>query len=266
MQLVAEYLLLLVVLLTLTEICNRSKWGGWIVIVGLGALVTSSTIVLESDLHIFTWIKLYTLAFSALWVHLLRFHEACGKRVMFTGMWFILALNIIEAGVMDLVVGHYANGLCALVLVASLTSYRAMNVEGIDRHLSWPIPISWIVAYTLWNFTFVSGKYGWHLTDHLIVLGIPLGYLALRPSMWMQARGYSLTIYVFVLITWVQAFQGYWPPNILSDEVQYGAPKHDDLRAVLTIGVCVVVLIHVAIRLRLVMKNKAHVVTERART
>jgi hypothetical protein len=243
-------LALLATVLGLTLVCMRDRVGGWVVIVGVTLATTLVCIVLPVDLSVFTWIKLYTLAASSLWLHAMRHHAWIPWRVASWGLWAVLALNILEAVVMDALVGLWANALCGAVLIGSLVSYRRMTLTGETRHVSWPLPVTWIVAYTAWNLTFVAGKYGWHLSDHLIVLGIPLAWVLIRPDRWLEVRAYSLTLYVMVLIACVEALRTPWPVNYLSGEVTSSAPPHDALRAALTAVTCALVLFHVADRMR----------------
>lgn len=245
-----ENLALLAGLLLLTVLCNRSRRGGWMVIIGIALAMTVSCIAVDAQLQPFTWIKAYTLFFSAAWIHVTRFHSLLGQRVAFVGTWIFLALNIVEAAVQDLILGHILNGLCGLILVTSLASYRNIAIKGEDKHLSWPIPLSWVLAYTMWNFAFVSGSFGWHLSDHFIVLGIPLCYVLLRRDVWVQVRAYSLTLYVGILIMWIDAFQLHWPNNVLGSQVDEFSPPDDGPRIILTAVACVFVLAHLASRLR----------------
>ena len=249
---------LLAGLTLLTVTCMKSRVGGWVVIAGTTVVATVACIAFGAKLAAFTWIKMYTLVVSAGWLHAIRHHGWLSDKVAHWGMWFVLALNIVEAVVMDALQGHYVNAACGAALTLSLWSYRSMRVlDEPERHLAWALPVTWILAYTAWNFTFVAGKYGWHLSDHLIVLGLPLLWVFLRSDRWVEARAYSLTLYVLILITCVEGMRTAWPVNWLSDQVAYTSPPHDGLRFGLAVAAAVLTALHLAERARDVVRARA---------
>ncbi|MCB9745390.1 MAG: hypothetical protein H6741_27900 [Alphaproteobacteria bacterium] len=114
--------------------------------------------------------------------------------------WALMFLNILEAAAAELSmrrqinVGSYWNPPLGLG-VAVLFPLSAVQVtpEGVQYALT----PGWVLAYTLWNFAFVTGSTRGRLSlQHFVVLAVALAWAALDPGLWLQARVNTLGIYM----------------------------------------------------------------------
>lgn len=177
------------------------------------------------DLQAFTWVKVFTLAVS---IQLILWFPRTGgpaARRLAGAITAILALNILEAVVADGMAGLWLNALTGLSLVATLRGPDQITAGAVAGRpaLFYDLPWSWVLAYSLWNFTVVCGHYPQHWLDHLAVLTMPL-FAALQAGdrrLWLEARGSSLSLYAVGIVLAIDAARLPWIPDSPSPAVLY---------------------------------------------
>ncbi|MGZ5051722.1 MAG: DUF5692 family protein [Methylobacter sp.] len=179
------------------------------------------------NMQFFTWIKTYTLVISLFIVIATpRVSGKCQdyfKRLIH----FILILNIAEAAIFDAIGMLWINACVGLSLIATLNKISAISVEEHQgrRYVAFDLPWCWIVAYTVWDITFVYGHYPTHYFDHLAVLLAPVAIALIqgKRQTWFEARAITLTLYVITIIYTLDFFQLPWIPAAPVQPVIYQA-------------------------------------------
>jgi len=103
----------------------------------------------------------------------------------------VLAVNVLEAVLADLVLGSPLNALCGACLVAELLALPLpVGVRG--STVLYPLPARWLALYTSWNAAFAYGV-GFSRGARLVLL-VPFIVCALLGDLdaWFNARTYSL--------------------------------------------------------------------------
>ncbi len=162
--------------------------------------------VYHTDL--FHWVKIFSVIAGVLWFTALRYTRFGKQRWAYYGVLFILAANILEAVLQDLSGGHlahYLNATAGVLLIATLfdrlESIRIAS-ESRFRDLEWgSMTLAWVIAYTLWNWTFVFLQYPWNAGKHIAVLGAALLVGLVDPKRWLQARAFTLGTYLILLFS-----------------------------------------------------------------
>lgn len=187
-------------------------WGAPLLLTGLFLHVVAFG---QVDIYLFTWIKVFSLIIGVMWINAMRFTRFGSSHIGRKGIWFILAANIFEAGLTDVISGYWVNGLCALALIASQASWREVSIATVTtRDLEWQLGCSWIVGYSLWNFAFVYRYYSEHFSDHIAIVGVPLLWLLVAPRVWFQQRGYILSLYALAIIVFEAGYKLPWPEPV----------------------------------------------------
>jgi hypothetical protein len=156
-----------------------------------------------SDASTFTFVKIYSVALGAAYVHALKIttwvERPWGRLVAFV----LLAGNILEASVAELAQGGYANAFAGLLLILVQASPATFRVEprGPGKDLVYPLGGLWVAGYSLWNFTFLygrdsHGKIGVFAGLAVIHLLGPLLAMRGRSDLFIQSRAIGL---MFVL-------------------------------------------------------------------
>jgi hypothetical protein len=189
---------------------------GWFVypFFGLAAavvLASSRTI----DVQPLTWAKVFTLAFSVAFITAAPSFPESRRRWAYRIAWTILALNMLEASVSDLVGARYLNGLVGLSLMLTQPRLSRFSVEPVRGQptLLYDLSWVWIAAYTSWDFAVVWGHYPEHFTDHLAVLFAPIALAAHDRRLYFQARALTLSLYAVVIVIAVEVMGLPWLPG-----------------------------------------------------
>ncbi len=120
----------------------------------------------------------------------------------------LMYINISEATLSDFKKGRYGNGIAGLAMLAS--THLLFNSQWIPVlagekwglvHVGYYLIQSrgillWAVAYTLWNWNFVTGEFSPAVSlYHLAILATPalISVAFLNPGIWVLARATSLT-------------------------------------------------------------------------
>ncbi|MGD1822829.1 MAG: hypothetical protein ACPKM0_08725 [Pleomorphochaeta sp.] len=165
-------------------------------------IIIPALLLIFMEMVFFERLKLSTLICMRLLVVVTIFGlfsgTTCVKIVLV--LWMI---NILEATITDLSKKHYLNSITGFVLTISLfTFFTKQNLaswNGIYYSLFYngtAGTICWIIAYTLWNWDFVSYDFPPSIAKlHLAVLASPIvgALLTGNPGLWFILRGNSLT-------------------------------------------------------------------------
>jgi hypothetical protein len=153
-----------------------------------------------NDLGLFPWFKFYTIFFCVCWGAALRFTSLGNRAWIRATVPLLLAVNIFEAVVLDLVEpgsAHTLNAAAGLLLIATLP-YGGDSVR-IDagsscRDMRYATGRSWIVGYTIWNWTFVYLNFP-ALTGHHTAVLAAAGIVGLIDApRWVQTRAATLGV------------------------------------------------------------------------
>lgn len=183
---------------------RANRWAVWGLFLVVPLLLTPYWIRVN-DLGPFPWFKFYTVFSCVCWGVALR-TTAPGKHNWARAtIPLLLAVNIFEAVVLDLVgkgPAHTFNAAAGLLLIATLPyGNGSVQIDSMSRYrdLLYHLGRHWVTGYTLWNWTFVYLNFPALTGHHTAVLaaGWMVGMLA--PSRWVQAR--SATLGVNLLFT-----------------------------------------------------------------
>ncbi len=180
------------------ECGRRCKLKALWVVFGLVPALLAPVWAWASDLDSFWWIKMLSVFAGLCWAGWLRFTFAGGIATFRSVVPWILFINVGEAMMVDLLhpgVGHLVNAMAAVMLLLTIpfceAGVRVDNSSGC-RDLHYDLPRSWIVGYTLWNWSFVILNYPAYAGHHLAILSAALIVGCLNPKMWLQVRSATL--------------------------------------------------------------------------
>ncbi|MDC7224828.1 MAG: DUF5692 family protein [Spirochaetales bacterium] len=217
------FLLLIIVFLGLSgfnELFRRSKWFTIIFLsaatVALSLFVWPTTAGEGTSVNTwFHYVKVYSVVIAALGVTIIRFYPIGEKKAAKAFPAFILALNIVEAVIRDVEIGmvdggvwHYMNAAAGLISALTISGWLGIYSDKKDKHdMVWPdMTTSWIIAYVLWNFSYIYFCIPEHATFGISTLmSATLPALFIKKGTWGQARAYTLSMWMLFLMT----FNGY---------------------------------------------------------
>ena len=213
---VIPWIVFFAALLTLVTFLLAKAPAGWNVVFFTAVsilipsyLVATSFQTLEG---FFGPIKFLTLCVTVLLIAGLRFWGWRRKPLARTLFYLIVVVNIAEAvgfETLDLALGgperkmggNVLNVLAGIILVLTQALPRKVSVsDSPDRGLRYDLGVFWILAYTLWDFTFL---YGTNPPDRptgewtglaVIHLSAPLFLMGRDGALYAQMRVYSLWI------------------------------------------------------------------------
>ena len=184
------------------ECGRRCKLKAVWLVSGLVPAVLAPIWAWANDLDGFWWLKLCSVFVGICWAAWLRFTYA-GRIAMFRSVvpW-ILVINISEAMMVDLLhagIEHLLNAGAAMILILSIpmceSRVRVEDASGF-HDLHFDLPRSWIVGYTLWNWSFVYLNYPAYAGHHLAVLLAALIVGWFNPKLWLQTRAATLGLII----------------------------------------------------------------------
>lgn len=205
-----------VFLLLAQEALRRARpWAVWGVFFLLPSVLTPYWIR-TNDLGFFPWFKFYTVFFCVCWGTVLRFTSLGNRTWARSTIPLLLAVNILEAVVVDTLArgsAHVLTAAAGLLLIATLPfGHYATRVDssGGCRDLRYGISRRWVVGYTLWNWAFVYLNYPSLTGHHTAVLAAGLIIAMHDPRGWLQARASTLGVNLLFtatffhdMITWL---------------------------------------------------------------
>lgn len=205
--------LLLAVLLLACRHLLRPWFTGLFFAAGLGLMAINAG---HLDLQLFTWIKVITLAVTMAILLALPRSGATARRYLAWGVVVILFLNILEAVAVDALAGRWVNAGAGGLLLATLGGAGRIGTRTLHGRpaVTYDLPWSWIVAYSLWNATVVCGHYPLHYFDHAAVLAAPIvaTWLAGDRRLYIEARGFTLSLYAVSIVVVIDVLQWPWIP------------------------------------------------------
>lgn len=137
-----------------------------------------------------------------------------------------LIINILEATFTDLKHKQYFNFITGLVLAASvllLTGSWQGGVYFANAHTS-IATICWIIAYTIWNWIFVTGEFSPSISlMHVGILLAPIvgSIITMNPGMWLLLRANTLTFGGILQISNKSYFESAFKNERFADFVNY---------------------------------------------
>lgn len=188
------------------EVCRRYKFAPYVVYFILPfALIP---VFLHSGFDsVFRWTKLYSAIAGCIFFTLFRFNGLNRFRWAKITVAAILAINIFEACTQDFTAGQLPNLLNATAGILNIiTISRWMGIRRDDtppHDMLWPgMTVGWILAYDIWNITFVYLNFpNTVLFTFMILVAPTLAALFVKKGTWMQARAYALGIYMLYIFS-----------------------------------------------------------------
>ncbi len=187
-----------VVYFGLQEVVSRSRLPVLWAIFLVTPLVLTTYWLKTNSFDFFVWIKIYSVMLGVSWAGWLRFTTMGDKPWLRRSIAWLLAANIAEATILDLLVSgitHQFNALAGILLVATIPfSFQSTRIDRADRHqtLRFDVPLAWICGYTFWNWSFVYLNYPAYVGHHTAILSAALMVGILDPQRWLQARAATL--------------------------------------------------------------------------
>ncbi len=207
--------LLLIGLLLFNHFCRLSKW-----------FVLATCVILPLYLTIYIWPVTTAGTQVDTWFHVAKVWSALAGAVFFTLVRFtrlnnskiarfvvalILVVNILEAVLRDFELGmgfggiyHYFNGIAGILCIITLSGWAGITRDNSKwKDMVWPdMTLLWIIAYDVWNWSYICNSIPEHGIMGLIVLlscTIPAFY---KTGLWLQARAYTLSAYMmYIMVT-----------------------------------------------------------------
>jgi hypothetical protein len=192
-------------LMFLNELFRRYKWAAYLFF-GLIPLIMIPIWMDNGIVYWFRWVKLYSVVMACVWFVAIRYTKlGTFKFAVFIAAAF-LAVNIFEAVTQDFSLGFLPNTLNAIAGILSIITLSKWKNIGPDqskhKDMVWPaMTMFWIIAYDIWNFTFVYLNFPGHAAFHfMVLLSCTLPILPKRGA-WLQARAFTLGIWMMYLFT-----------------------------------------------------------------
>ncbi len=208
--------LLLIVLIALNEVFRRYRkiTLGFFILLPLVLTFTVWVKNATGDASTntwFHWAKVYSVVAAAIGYTLMRLTKLDEKIAMKLFVPAILVLNILEAVARDFQffgssgdMWHVFNGLAGIFNLLAISGWMTIASEKADKHdLLWPdMTTFYIVAYSIWNLTYVwlcIPIHSGYAVVHLLAAFIPAIFI--KKGTWIQARAYTLGVWMIYLFT-----------------------------------------------------------------
>lgn len=157
----------------------------------------------------FEYVKVFSVAFGALFISGLRYLGWIQRPALRLLAFLILFINIAEAMMTETFSDTYINVAAGGLLLLSQALPQRLRVLTDDpqRNLRYDLGLDWVLAYTLWNFTFVYGTNppgeptGEWAAFALIHLLVPLVLIRGDAELYIQSRAYSLALLMMLAVT-----------------------------------------------------------------
>lgn len=207
MQTAAQVVALTALLFLLQELLRHcGKWILWTLFLAVPAALTPYWIAVN-DFGPFLWIKCYSVFFCMCWGSALRFTWLGERPWARLTIPLLLAANVLEATVVDLLesgMAHRVNGLAGLLLIATLpygVASTRVDTGSRCRDLYCGASLCWICGYTIWNWTFVCLNYPSLAEYHVAVLASALIIAVIDSRRWLQTRACTLGLNLLAMAT-----------------------------------------------------------------
>lgn len=195
---------------------RRSSAFAWALIPIFGSPFFFAAAAGWVELTPFGWVKPLSLLASLVAFNLFRFTRLGSHPLGGIVLWLLLTASILQSCLQDYFEDFQANAAVGVILVLTMGGPGRIrwSRDGL-RDISWPLEASWVLTYTMWNFAFAARVDPTHVSDHFATLGVPLLFMLFRKHLWLQARGYVLTIYGLVVVTTTDAFHLGWGETLV---------------------------------------------------
>jgi len=176
----------------------------------------------------FRWVKLYSAIVGCIFFTLVRFHGLARFGWARITVAVILAVNIFEACTQDFSnhqLPNTLNAIAGLLNIVTISRWAGIKRDEEPPHdMLWPgMTTAWILAYDIWNITFVYLNFPNTALFTLIILTAPtLAALFIKKGTWMQGRAYVLGIYMLYIFS-LKAFVD----NTLNISITLPLPRSD---------------------------------------
>ncbi|MDB1942478.1 MULTISPECIES: DUF5692 family protein [Clostridium] len=197
----------LIGLITLNELFRRKKLAA----IGFFFVLPIIMIPLWSSNGVtywFKWIKVYSAVAGSVWFIFVRFTKIGVKKWSKMIVALILSANIIEAVVQDFSMGNLPNILNGIAGVLSIvTLFYGWKEIGPDnskeKDMIWEkMPLLWIIAYDVWNWTFVYLNFpGSASLQFIVILSSTIPAIFIKKGTWLQARAFTLAAWFMYYFT-----------------------------------------------------------------
>jgi hypothetical protein len=155
----------------------------------------------------FRWIKLYSAVAGGVFFTLYRFNGIDGKKWAKFVVMLILGINIAEAVMQDFSqpnLPNIINAIAGVLCIFTMSRWMGIKRDEQKPHdMLWPgMTTLWILAYDIWNITFVYINFPNTVALSFIVLLAPtVAAIWIKKGTYLQARAYTLAIYMMYLFT-----------------------------------------------------------------
>jgi hypothetical protein len=155
----------------------------------------------------FRWIKLYSAVAGSVFTMIFRFHNIDGKTWAKFVVMLILAINIAEAVLQDFSqpdLPNLINAIAGVLCMITISRWKGIKKDEQKPHdMLWPgMTTFWILAYDIWNITFVYINFPNTVAFSFIVLLAPtVAAIWIKKGTYLQARAFTLAIYMMYLFS-----------------------------------------------------------------
>ncbi|WP_182049415.1 DUF5692 family protein [Changpingibacter yushuensis] len=211
-------------LIGLNEVTRRWKAGGILLFIALPIILTlfvwpTTAGAGSSTGTWFHWVKVYSALAGCLGFMAIRyFPRVAAKKWV---LWFppaILAINIIEACIRDFQVGsmgadgivdgvhmlsgpwNWMNGIAGLINLLTICGWVGIFISrDKSKDMIWPDMLwFWIIAYDLWNFSYVYNCVGDHsfYAGAALLISCTIPAFFIKRGAWLQHRAHTLALWM----------------------------------------------------------------------
>ncbi|MFT5879431.1 MAG: hypothetical protein ACI86X_000534 [Moritella sp.] len=155
----------------------------------------------------FKWAKLYSPIIATVWFIVVSHTKLGSKNWAKFLVAAILIINIFEAVGQDFSIGFLPNTLNALGGILSIITLSRWKEIGPDnskeRDTLWPgMTLFWIIAYDIWNITFVYLNFPDLVVINIaVLLACTLPAIYIKKGTWLQARAFTLSLFMIYYFT-----------------------------------------------------------------
>jgi hypothetical protein len=241
---IIRLVVLLIALLIFNHLCRWSKW-----------FVLASCVILPVYLTIYVWPITTEGTAVNTWFHVAKVWSVLAGSVFATVFRFtklnnykwakftvaaILCINIAEAVLRDFELGtkfggsyHFINATAGILCILTVSGWLTIKADTSKyKDMVWPdMTLLWIIAYDIWNWSFICNAAPEHAMMGLIVITsatIPAFY---KVGLWLQARFFTLSAYMMYVMASAR-----WVSNPLTNVLLPDNPAFYILVASISLG------------------------------
>jgi hypothetical protein len=210
-------LLLLVVLLLLNELFRKSRISTIVffcilpVILTFAIWIDNGTRPGSSINTWFHWAKLYSVIAAVIGFTVMRYTKLGANKYMKFFPVLILGINISEAVMRDFQLGmlnggiwHYFNAVAGILSIITLSGWSGIFIgKDNNKDLLWyDMTVFWIIAYDVWNFTYIYLCVPEHAAFGIaVLLACTIPSIFIKKGTWIQARAFTLAVWMMYVFT-----------------------------------------------------------------